>query len=491
MAPVTVLKIFAIVVGVISGDTIVVSVDGQERHVVLAGIDAPEQGQPHFEKARDSLAAKIKGKKVFVQVFGKTEDGLGSAAVWLDKRSINAEMVAEGHAWYDPRHPEYKTINKAQKKAKQDMLGLWAGKQPTPPWEFAKNNNPKSKADPFSGSQGSTDSNGPSKLGEARELALDDGTPAGKKSMTRGHALMFKSPAGEWYLTSVRVHGARYGMPRPPEEDFHVTLCDRNFKPIKDFAFPYSKFKRAEKSEWVTLRMEPTKVPAKFVICLNFDAERTKGVYVSHDAEGDSLVALPDQPNGIFTGGDWLIRPTLKPSGAVPPSAAEKKSQPTPSIEQAKVPKLGKGRELALDDGEPAGKRSMTRGHASKFESPAGDWWLTSVRIHGARYGMPTPPKEDFHITLCDPNFKPIRDFTFPYSEFKRSSKPRWVSFAVPATKVPKDFVICLNFNAERTKGVYVSHDAQGTGLVGLPGKPAGSFSGGDWLIRPKLKAAE
>ena len=49
--------------------------------------------------------------------------------------------------------------------------------------------------------------------------------------------------------------------------------------------------------------------------------------------------------------------------------------------------------------------------------------------------------------------------------------------------KVPKKFVICVNFNPTRTKGVYVSHDAQGTGLVGLPGKPAGSFTGGDWLI--------
>ena len=601
MAPVTVLKIFAIVIGVISGDTIVVSVDGQERQIVLAGIDAPEQGQPYFEQARDSLADKIKDKKVFIQVFGKTKDGLDTAAVWLDKRSINAEMVAEGHAWYDPRHPEYKTISTAQEKARKDKLGLWAGKQPTPPWEFAENNSPKSKEDPLSslqsskapkvisvipangdknvdpnlkaikvvfdhpmedkswslvgggpnfpetvgkcyydskrttwtcpiklkpgwkyefrlnsnrfenfrseegvslepvvisfstakGSRNSTSSSNAPKLGEARELALDDGKPAGKKSFPRGHALMFDTPAGDWHLTSVRVHGARYGMPQPPKEDFHVTLCDKNFKPIKDFSFPYSKFKRSENSEWVTLDMEPTKVPEKFVVCLNFNAERTKGVYVSHDAEGDSLVALPDKPSGVFSGGDWLIRPTLKPSGSVPPAAAEEKPPAVPAVAQEDIPKLGKARELALDDGEPVGKKSFPRGHASKFESPDGDWYLTSVRIHGARYGMPQPPKEDFHITLCDPQFKPIRDFTFPYAEFKRTSKPRWVSFKIPAIKVPKEFVICLNFNAERTKGVYVSHDAQGTGLVGLPDKPAGRFTGGDWLIRPMLKPAE
>ncbi len=600
MAPVTVLKIFAVVIGVINGDTIVVSIDGQERQIVLAGIDAPEQGQPYFEKARDSLADKIKGKKVFIQVFGKTKDGQDTAAVWLDKRSVNAEMVAEGHAWYDPRHPEYKTINKAQKKARQDMLGLWAGKQPIPPWEFVKNSGSKSKEDPFSslrssktpkvisvipangdknvdpnlkaikvvfdrpmedkswslvgggpnfpetvgkcyydskrttwtcpiklkpgwkyefrlnsnrfvnfrsekgvslepvvisfntakGTRNLKSSSSVPMLGELRELVLDDGNPTGKKSFPRGHALMYESPGGDCYLTRVRIHGARYGMPKPPKEDFHVTLCDKNFMPIKDFKFPYSKFKRSD-PEWVSLEIPPTKVPEKFVICLNFNAERTKGVYVSHDAEGDSLVALPDKPSGVFSGGHWLIRPTLKSSGAVPIAMGNGKKQETPVFKHAEVPKLGKGQELAIDDGNPADKKSFPRGIASKFESPQGDWWLTSVRIHGARYGMPQAPREDFHVTLCGPSFKPIRDFTFPYSDFKRSSKSRWVSFRIPPTKVPKEFVICLNFNAERTKGVYVSHDAEGTGLVGLPGKPSGSFSGGDWMIRPMLKPAK
>ncbi len=406
-----------------------------------------------------------------MQTFGKTKEGVPTAAVWLDKRSINTEMVADGYAWYDPRHPEYKTISEAQQKAKEGKLGLWSDGSPTPPWEFAKKE-------------------GIGERGETRELALDDGKPAGKKSFPKGHALMFNSPEGAWYLTSIRIHGARYGLPQPPDEDFHVTLCDKDFLPIKDYAFPYATFERTADPEWVTLKLEPVKVPEKFVICLNFNAERTKGVYISHDAEGTSLVALPDQPNGIFTGGDWLIRPTLTRDASVKVTAAEDKTSTLPAPAQEQVPKLGKAQELALDDGTPAGKKSFPRGHASKFEAPDGQWWLTMVRIHGARYGMPQPPKEDFHITLCDKDFNPIRDFTFPYSEFAYGSQSKWEAFRVPPTKVPKDFIICLNFNAERTKGVYVSHDAEGKSLVGLPGKPAGSFSGGDWLIRPTLKPA-
>ena len=268
-------------------------------------------------------------------------------------------------------------------------------------------------------------------------------------------------------------------------------MCDKNYVPIKDYTFPYATFERKSEPDWVTLKLEPVKVPEKFVICLNFKTEAKKGVYISHDAEGNGLVGLPNKPSGYFKGGDWLIRPTLTRDASVAVTPTEATAPETPAPAQEEVPKLGKSQELALDDGTPAGKKSFPRGHASRFEAPEGEWWLTMIRIHGARYGMPRPPKEDFHITLCDKDFKPIRDFTFPYSEFVYGSRSKWEAFRVPPTKVPKDFVICLNFNAERTKGVYVSHDAEGKSLVGLPGKPAGSFGGGDWLIRPTLKPAE
>lgn len=154
--------------------------------------------------------------------------------------------------------------------------------------------------------------------GKPKELALDDGKPAGQKSFPMGHATAFDAPGDSWYLTSVRIHGSRYGYPQPPKEDFHVSLCEEDFKPIADFPFPYSKFRRGQ-SEWVTLRVKPTKVPSRFVICLNFNATATKGVYVSHDAEGKALVGLPGKFAGTFSGGDWLIRATvdqLKGSGS-------------------------------------------------------------------------------------------------------------------------------------------------------------------------------
>ena len=149
--------------------------------------------------------------------------------------------------------------------------------------------------------------------------------------------------------------------------------------------------------------------------------------------------------------------------------------------------------ELKNDDGTPAGKKSFPRGIASAFETSDDGYFITSIRIHGGRYGSPRAPNEDFHVSLCDKDFKLITDFDFPYAKFARGN-PKWVELRLKPTEVPREFVICLNFNPTSTKGVFVSHDEEGEGLVGLPGKRAGSFTGGDWMIRvtvDRLKQAE
>jgi len=144
---------------------------------------------------------------------------------------------------------------------------------------------------------------------------------------------------------------------------------------------------------------------------------------------------------------------------------------------------------LEQDDGKPAGKRSIAgSGHAVRFQVTGETWYLTAVRIYGSRYGRPAPPKEDFHVWLCDANFKVIADFPFPYAKFTRGA-PRWVALSVTPTNVPAKFVVCVGFNPTATKGVYVHHDKEGSGnsLTGLPGGQGRTFSQGDWLIRVDL----
>jgi hypothetical protein len=146
--------------------------------------------------------------------------------------------------------------------------------------------------------------------GKPAELSHDDGASAGKASMTGGgHAVRFDAPSAASYVTAVKVYGSRYGAQQPPAENFHVWLCDADFKQFADFPIPYAAFERGE-PKWVMLPVRPTLVPEKFIVCVGFDPSSTKGVFVHRDKEsgGDSLVGLPGVAPQPCAAGDWMIR---------------------------------------------------------------------------------------------------------------------------------------------------------------------------------------
>ncbi len=149
----------------------------------------------------------------------------------------------------------------------------------------------------------------------------------------------------------------------------------------------------------------------------------------------------------------------------------------------------GQPMDLAHDDGAAAGRNSIAGGgHGVRFETQGEGWCLMAVRIHGTRYGRPRPPREDFHVWLCDKDLKVIADFPFPYARFPRGPS-RWVTLKTPPTHVPREFVLCVGFNPTGTKGVFVSRAKQagGRSLTGLPGRGARPFRKGDWLIRAQV----
>ncbi len=144
---------------------------------------------------------------------------------------------------------------------------------------------------------------------------------------------------------------------------------------------------------------------------------------------------------------------------------------------------------LTHDDGQATARLSIAGdGHVVRFEAPGPNSFLTAVQIHGSRYGMPTPPRKDFHIWLCDTNARVIADFPFPYSRFQRGPE-QWVTCETRPTEVPARFLIVVGFNPTFTEGVYVSRDAQNSGesFTGLPGQTPRAFRDGDWLIRARL----
>jgi beta-lactamase regulating signal transducer with metallopeptidase domain len=150
---------------------------------------------------------------------------------------------------------------------------------------------------------------------------------------------------------------------------------------------------------------------------------------------------------------------------------------------------------LSYNDGTAEGKRSLGgSGDLISFTLPDESAKVAGIRIHGARYGLPQPPKEDFVIYFLNGDMsETVATKTAPYSRFKRG-EPGWVEIKFPKPiEVPKEFWVCLDFRAHQTKGVYVSVDNSTDGShsrIGLPGMESREANvGGDWMVEALLDA--
>jgi micrococcal nuclease len=124
------------VVSVHDGDTLKVVQNGQQTTIRLQGIDAPEIGQPFGSKSRDRLAELTKGKLVTIQADKPDQYGRLLGTVEVNGENVNRRMVADGLAWHYKRYSKDAGLAGAEREARSAKQGLWAGKDPVPPWEW-------------------------------------------------------------------------------------------------------------------------------------------------------------------------------------------------------------------------------------------------------------------------------------------------------------------------------------------------------------------
>ena len=103
------------VAGVVDGDTIKVSIDGEPVTVRLAGIDAPESVHPDRERnvpegllSSRYLKDLLEGETVYLEYDADTTDGYGRtlAYVWLNpERMVNLMVIENGFAEPFPVEP--------------------------------------------------------------------------------------------------------------------------------------------------------------------------------------------------------------------------------------------------------------------------------------------------------------------------------------------------------------------------------------------------
>lgn len=134
-------KLSGKVIKISDGDTFHMLLEGNRSiKVRLFGIDCPEQQQPFYQQAKNTLAELIFQKNITIETNNKDQYGRYLATAFSNGRCINEEMLRRGMAWHFRRYDHDLEWSSLQEVAKKRRLGLWSDPNPTAPWAFRKTN---------------------------------------------------------------------------------------------------------------------------------------------------------------------------------------------------------------------------------------------------------------------------------------------------------------------------------------------------------------
>jgi endonuclease YncB( thermonuclease family) len=142
------------VVGVADGDTVtVLDADRVQHKVRIAGIDAPEKGQPFGQKAKERMSDMVFGKEVLIDGDKRDRYGRIVAKIWVTPsdcsqcpKTLDAglAMLTVGLAWHYKKYQSEQTAEDreryafAEYEAKAKRVGLWDDPNSIPPWDWRK-----------------------------------------------------------------------------------------------------------------------------------------------------------------------------------------------------------------------------------------------------------------------------------------------------------------------------------------------------------------
>lgn len=130
------------VVRVFDGDSLLLRLDdGETRGIRIAGIDAPEKGQPHADLARRALLEQLHGRDVRVDAIKTDRFDRLVGRVFVAGRDVGLAQLRAGLAWHFKRYdadlapPVRRRYAQAEQRARLRGIGLWRDPAPLPPWE--------------------------------------------------------------------------------------------------------------------------------------------------------------------------------------------------------------------------------------------------------------------------------------------------------------------------------------------------------------------
>ena len=127
-----------VVIAVHDGDTISVRTGSATVRVRLAAIDCPEYRQPFSARAKQFTSRLVFRKTVEVRVRGADQYDRVLGRVFVDGADVNEAIVRAGFAWHYEIGPGDRRLADAEKAARAARAGLWAGRDPVPPWRWRR-----------------------------------------------------------------------------------------------------------------------------------------------------------------------------------------------------------------------------------------------------------------------------------------------------------------------------------------------------------------
>lgn len=129
--------------------------DKRQHKVRLAGIDAPEKGQPFGQRSKGSLSDLVFGREVEVhwtkrdryqRLVGGVMVGAPNCPPAACPKTIDAGLVqiSAGLAWWYQKYArEQSAADAAKYQAAEEgacsrRVGLWSEANPVPPWDWRK-----------------------------------------------------------------------------------------------------------------------------------------------------------------------------------------------------------------------------------------------------------------------------------------------------------------------------------------------------------------
>ena len=129
------------VIQVSDGDTITVLIDNNKTKVRLYGIDCPENKQHIGFSAKSFTSELVLGKIVTIETYDIDKYGRTIGNVFVNGDSLSEELVKVGYALVYTKYcklPICQQWYKYEKEAKSKQFGIWSKSNPTPPWDFRK-----------------------------------------------------------------------------------------------------------------------------------------------------------------------------------------------------------------------------------------------------------------------------------------------------------------------------------------------------------------